>query len=45
MYHFIPVDWLNYHHLLYFWVIAPKGSMKPTRGMAKVSQPENGFAG
>jgi len=22
------MKWLNYHHLLYFWVIAHKGSMK-----------------
>ena len=23
----ISVDWLNYHHLLYFWVVAKEGSI------------------
>lgn len=35
----MPVDWLNYHHLLYFWVIAREGSIKKAREVLTLSQP------
>ena len=33
------MDWLNYHHLLYFWVVARKGSIKDACDELHVSQP------
>ena len=33
------MDWLNYHHLLYFWVIAREGSIKKAREVLSLSQP------
>lgn len=33
------MDWLNYHHLLYFWVIAREGSIKKAREVLTLSQP------
>ena len=33
------VDWLNYHHLLYFWVIAREGSIKQACEVLSLSQP------
>jgi len=33
------MDWLNYHHLLYFWVIAREGSIKQAREVLSLSQP------
>lgn len=33
------MDWLNYHHLLYFWVIAREGSIKNAREVLRLSQP------
>ncbi|MXX10063.1 MAG: transcriptional activator NhaR [Nitrospira sp. SB0677_bin_15] len=33
------MDWLNYHHLLYFWVIAREGSIKQARDVLSLSQP------
>lgn len=41
----MPVGRLNDHHVLYLRVAAREGSMKPTRGMANVSQPALGGAG
>ncbi len=41
----MPVGRLNHHHVLYLRVAAREGSMKPIRGMAKVSQPALGGAG
>ena len=35
----MPVDWLNYHHLLYFWVIAREGSIKQACEVLSLSQP------
>ena len=35
----MPVDWLNYHHLLYFWVIAREGSIKQACEVLTLSQP------
>ena len=33
------MDWLNYHHLLYFWVIAREGSIKQACEVLTLSQP------
>ncbi len=33
------MDWLNYHHLLYFWVIAREGSIKQACQVLSLSQP------
>jgi LysR family transcriptional regulator, transcriptional activator of nhaA len=33
------MEWLNYHHLLYFWVIAREGSMKRACEELNLSQP------
>lgn len=41
----MPAGGFNDHHVLYLRVAAREGSMKPTRGMAKVSQPVLGGAG
>jgi hypothetical protein len=29
------VDWLNYHHLLYFWQPAKEGSVAAARSVSK----------
>ena len=33
------MEWLNYHHLLYFWVIAREGSIKQACEVLTLSQP------
>ncbi len=33
------MEWLNYHHLLYFWVIAREGSIKQACDRLNLSQP------
>jgi LysR family transcriptional activator of nhaA len=33
------VDWLNYHHLRYFWVVAREGSLRKASEKLRVSQP------
>jgi LysR family transcriptional activator of nhaA len=33
------VDWLNYHHLHYFWVVAREGSVSRACGVLHLSQP------
>jgi LysR family transcriptional activator of nhaA len=33
------VDWLNYHHLLYFWTVAKEGSVSRAATSLHVSQP------
>lgn len=33
------MNWLNYHHLLYFWVIAREGSIKQACEVLTLSQP------
>lgn len=33
------MDWLNYHHLRYFWVVAREGSLKKAAARLHVSQP------
>ncbi|MDX1962904.1 MAG: transcriptional activator NhaR [Pirellulales bacterium] len=34
-----PVDWLNYHHLLYFWTVAREGGLTPAAAKLHLSQP------
>lgn len=33
------VDWLNYHHLHYFWVVAKEGGITPAAELLHLSQP------
>lgn len=33
------MDWLNYHHLLYFWVVAREGSVTRASELLHLSQP------
>lgn len=33
------VDWLNYHHLLYFWVVAREGGLVPAGKVLRLSHP------
>jgi LysR family transcriptional activator of nhaA len=33
------VDWLNYHHLLYFWTVAREGGVSKAAGKLRLSQP------
>ena len=33
------MEWLNYHHLRYFWVVAKEGSLKQAADKLHVSQP------
>ena len=36
----LPVmDWLNYHHLLYFWTVAKEGGLRQAAEKLHVSQP------
>src|SRR6056297_101716 len=32
-------DWLNYHHLLYFWMVAKEGGITPAADLLHLSQP------
>jgi LysR family transcriptional activator of nhaA len=32
-------DWLNYHHLLYFWMVAKEGGITPAAEILHLSQP------
>jgi LysR family transcriptional activator of nhaA len=34
-----PMDWLNYHHLYYFWVVARGGSIRRATEELRVAQP------
>ena len=34
-----PMDWLNYHHLYYFWTVARAGSIARASGELRLSQP------
>ena len=38
MYHG-PMEWLNYHHLRYFWVVAREGSIAKASKRLRVAQP------
>ncbi|MEW5739382.1 MAG: transcriptional activator NhaR [Myxococcota bacterium] len=33
------MEWLNYHHLLYFWVVAKEGGLAPAGKVLRLSQP------
>ena len=33
------MDWLNYHHLLYFWMVAKEGSVTAAAAALRLSQP------
>ena len=33
------MDWLNYHHLRYFWMVAKEGSLRAAADRLHVSQP------
>ncbi len=33
------MEWLNYHHLLYFWTVAKEGSLRKASEKLRVSQP------
>ena len=33
------MEWLNYHHLRYFWTVAKEGSLKKAAEKLHVSQP------
>jgi LysR family transcriptional activator of nhaA len=33
------MEWLNYHHLLYFWMVAKEGGLRPASEKLHVSQP------
>ena len=33
------MEWLNYHHLRYFWTVAKEGSLKQAAEKLRVSQP------
>ena len=33
------MDWLNYHHLRYFWTVAKEGSLRRAAEVLRVSQP------
>ena len=35
----LRMEWLNYHHLRYFWVVAREGSLKKAAEKLHVSQP------
>ena len=35
----MSVDWLNYHHLLYFWVVAREGSIAAATKKLNLTQP------
>ncbi len=33
------VDWINYHHLMYFWMVAKEGGITPAAELLHLSQP------
>jgi LysR family transcriptional regulator, transcriptional activator of nhaA len=33
------MEWLNYHHLLYFWLVAKEGGLVPAGRILRLSQP------
>jgi len=33
------VDWINYHHLLYFWMVAKEGGVAPAAKALRLAQP------
>ena len=39
MTHALPVEWLNYHHLLYFWTAAREGGVTRAAKKLRLAQP------
>ena len=35
----MALEWLNYHHLLYFWLAAKEGSITKASALLRLSQP------
>src|SRR5688500_110318 len=35
----LEVEWLNYHHLLYFWAVAKEGGLRKASEKLRVSEP------
>jgi LysR family transcriptional activator of nhaA len=35
----VAVEWLNYHHLLYFWMVAREGSVAKASAQLRLAQP------
>lgn len=35
----MPMEWVNYHHLLYFWVVAREGGLVPAGKVLRLSHP------
>ncbi len=33
------MEWLNYHHLLYFWTVAREGSVSKASASLRLAQP------
>ena len=33
------MEWLNYHHLLYFWMVAKEGSVRAAAEQLHIAQP------
>ncbi|MCA9642362.1 MAG: LysR family transcriptional regulator, partial [Myxococcales bacterium] len=33
------MEWLNYHHLLYFWMVAKEGGLVPAGKVLRLSHP------
>src|SRR2546428_13000445 len=33
------MEWLNYHHLLYFWALAKEGSVTGASKLVRIAQP------
>ena len=33
------MDWLNYHHLLYFWAVAKEGGLRRASEKIRISEP------
>jgi LysR family transcriptional regulator, transcriptional activator of nhaA len=34
-----PMEWLNYHHLLYFWTVVHEGSVAKAAEQLRLAQP------
>ena len=37
------IQWLNYHHLLYFWTVAKEGSFSAASRKLRLAQPKVAF--
>src|SRR5574340_756172 len=38
-YHRSSMEWLNYHHLLYFWMVAREGGLVPAGAKLRLAHP------